>query len=178
MAKRIKLCTVKIKCRLRFEVGVCGERACHNQYVYDRLQGAPLCIRFFFLWYKYEGKEQHQYGKNIGIEIAPFGINAFRVTSIPVWMKEADVNDYIEDIVEQVLSSNGKIKLGDLRLKAISTLACKASLKANKNLSMQEMQVLLDNLFTCNNPFTCPHGRPIMIVYSDYELDKMFRRVV
>jgi phosphopantetheine--protein transferase-like protein len=54
---------------LRFEVGVCGERACHNQYVYDRLQGAPLCIRFFFLWYKYEGKEQRQYGKNIGIEI-------------------------------------------------------------------------------------------------------------
>ena len=76
------------------------------------------------------------------------------------------------------MSSNGKIKLGDLRLKAISTLACKASLKANKNLTHEEMQVLLDNLFTCNNPFTCPHGRPTLIVYSDYELDKMFRRIV
>ena len=116
--------------------------------------------------------------KNIGIEISPFGINAFRVTSIPVWMKESNVNEYIEEIIEQVLSSNGKIKLGDLRLKAISTLACKASLKANKVLSLEEMQVLLDNLFTCNNPFSCPHGRPIIIVYSDNELDKMFRRIV
>lgn len=116
--------------------------------------------------------------KSIGIDMSPFGINAFRVTSIPLWMKESNVNEYIDEIIEQVLSTSGKIKLGDLRIKAISTLACKASLKANKNLSMVEMNVLLDNLFTCNNPFTCPHGRPTLIVYSDYELDKMFKRIV
>ena len=116
--------------------------------------------------------------KSIGIEISPFGISAFRVSSIPLWMKESSVNEYIEELIEQVLSSQGKVKLGDLRLKAISTLACKASLKANKHLSTEEMQVLLDNLFTCNNPFTCPHGRPIMIVYSNNELDKMFKRIV
>ena len=114
--------------------------------------------------------------KNIGIEMSPFGINAFKITSIPVWMKESNVNEYIEEIVEQVLDSKGKVKLGDLRLKAISTLACKASLKANKVLSMQEMQVLLDNLFACNNPFSCPHGRPTLIVYDNNELDKMFKR--
>ena len=116
--------------------------------------------------------------KSIGINIEPFGISAFRVSSIPLWMKESNVNEYVEEIIEQVLSSNGRVKLGDLRLKAISTLACKASLKANKHLSIEEMQVLLDNLFTCNNPFTCPHGRPVMIVYSDNELDKMFKRIV
>lgn len=116
--------------------------------------------------------------KSIGINIEPFGISAFRVSSIPLWMKESNVNEYVEEIIEQVLASNGRVKLGDLRLKAISTLACKASLKANKHLSLEEMQVLLDNLFTCNNPFTCPHGRPVIIVYSDNELDKMFRRIV
>ncbi len=114
--------------------------------------------------------------RTIGIEMIPFGINAFKVTSIPIWMKESNVNEYIDEIVEQVLSSNGSVKLGDLRLKAISTLACKASLKANKVLSIKEMQVLLDNLFICNNPFTCPHGRPTLIVYSSNELDKMFKR--
>lgn len=116
--------------------------------------------------------------KEIGIEIEPFGISAFRVNTIPLWMKESNVSEYIEEIIEQVLSFNGKVKLGDLRLKAIATLACKASLKANKNLSLEEMQVLLDNLFTCNNPFTCPHGRPVMIVYSNNELDKMFKRIL
>ncbi len=116
--------------------------------------------------------------KKIGIDLVPFGINAFKVNSIPLWVKESNVNEYIDEMIEQVLSSNGRIKVGDLRIKAIATLACKASLKANKNLSLEEMQVLLDNLFTCNNPFTCPHGRPVIIVYSDYELDKMFKRIV
>ena len=116
--------------------------------------------------------------KSVGIEMSPFGISAFRVTSIPVWMKESNVSEYIDEIIEQVITNQGKVKLGDLRLKAISTLACKASLKANKNLSLEEMQVLLDNLFTCNNPYTCPHGRPVMIVYSDTELDKLFKRIV
>jgi len=114
--------------------------------------------------------------KSIGVEMTPFGINAFKITSIPVWMKESNVNEYIDEIIEQLLSSNGRVKLGDLRLKAISTLACKASLKANQVLSMQEMQVLVDNLFACNNPFTCPHGRPTLIVYGDEELNKMFKR--
>ena len=114
--------------------------------------------------------------KDIGIEMAPFGINAFKITSIPVWMKESNVHEYIDEVVEQVLDSKGKVRLGDLRLKAISTLACKASLKANKRLSIEEMQTLLDNLFVCNNPFTCPHGRPTLIVYNTNELDKMFKR--
>ncbi len=115
--------------------------------------------------------------KDIGIEMVPFGINSYKVSTIPIWMKEANASEYIDDMIEQVLSNNGRLKIGDLRLKAISTLACKASLKANKVLSMQEMQTLLDNLFTCNNPFTCPHGRPTLIVYDSYELDKMFKRV-
>lgn len=112
---------------------------------------------------------------NLGINIESFGEDSFRVTSVPTWMKEVDSNDYINEIIEQVVSNN-KINLDDLRIKVISTLACKASLKANKNLSLIEMQMLLNTLLKCKNPYTCPHGRPTTIIYSTSELDKLFKR--
>ena len=113
----------------------------------------------------------------IGISIELFGDTSFRVTSVPTWMKEVDSNDYLIEIVEQVVSGNNKINLVDLRINVISTMACKASLKANRNLSMLEMQVLLNDLLKCENPYTCPHGRPTTIIYSTNELDKLFKRV-
>lgn len=114
--------------------------------------------------------------KNVGITIEEFGENSFRVTSIPTWMKEVDSNDYLDEIIEQVVSGNKKIDLIDLRIHVISTLACKASLKANKVLSYMEMQTLLDNLLKCDNPYTCPHGRPTTLIYSTSDLDKLFKR--
>lgn len=114
--------------------------------------------------------------KNVGITIEEFGENSFRVTSIPTWMKEVDSNNYLDEIIEQVVSGNKKIDLQTLRLHVISTMACKASLKANKVLSYFEMQTLLDNLLKCDNPYTCPHGRPTTIIYSTNDLDKLFKR--
>ena len=114
--------------------------------------------------------------KEVGITIESFGDNSFRVVSVPTWFNEMDSNEYLLDIIEQVINDS-KVSLLDLRLHVISTMACKASLKANKNLSMIEMQVLLNNLLKCENPYTCPHGRPTTIIYSTNELDKLFKRV-
>jgi DNA mismatch repair protein MutL len=114
--------------------------------------------------------------KEVGITIEEFGEDSFRVTSIPTWMKEVDSNDYLDEIIEQVVSGNKKIDLQTLRIHVISTMACKASLKANKVLSYFEMQTLLDNLLKCDNPYTCPHGRPTTIIYSTNDLDKLFKR--
>ena len=114
--------------------------------------------------------------KQIGIDIESFGESSFRVTSVPTWFKEVDSTDYLNEIIEQVVSSS-KISLVDLRLHVISTLACKASLKANRVLSSLEMHVLLQDLLKCQNPYTCPHGRPTTIIYSTNELDKLFKRV-
>ena len=112
----------------------------------------------------------------IGIKLESFGEASFRVTSIPTWLKEVDASEYINEIVEQVISGNSKVNLVDLRIHVISTLACKASLKANRVLSLLEMQVLLNDLLKCENPYTCPHGRPTTIIYSTSELDKLFKR--
>ena len=114
--------------------------------------------------------------KEIGISIEPFGENSFRVTSIPTWFKEMDSNDYLNEIIEQVINDS-KINLDSLRIYVISTMACKASLKANRVLSFLEMHVLLSDLLKCENPYTCPHGRPTTIIYTTNELDKLFKRV-
>ncbi len=114
--------------------------------------------------------------KEVGITIEEFGENSFRVTSIPTWMKEVDSSDYLDEIIEQVISGSKKIDLQTLRIHVISTMACKASLKANKVLSYFEMQTLLDTLLKCDNPYTCPHGRPTTIIYTTSDLDKLFKR--
>ena len=57
-----------------------------------------------------------------------------------------------------------------------ATLACKASIKANTNLSINEMEKLINDLRKCNNPFNCSHGRPTIITFTKYELEKMFKR--
>ena len=120
--------------------------------------------------------EQLDLIKEVGINIEPFGDTSFRVSSVPTWFKEVDSNDYLTEIIEQVVSES-KISLLDLRIHVISTMACKASLKANRVLSTLEMHCLLNDLLKCDNPYTCPHGRPTAIIYSTNELDKLFKRV-
>ena len=113
--------------------------------------------------------------EDFGLYLEQFGINTYRINSIPMWMKDSDVKVYASEMIESIVSSQ-KIDLASLRHHAIATLACKASLKANKIFSIMELEVLLDRLFMCDNPYTCPHGRPTIIKFTKYELERMFKR--
>ena len=66
--------------------------------------------------------------------------------------------------------------LAFLRKHTIATMSCKASLKAHDYLNLSEMQFLLDNLYNCENPSCCPHGRPTIISFTKYQLEKLFKR--
>lgn len=114
--------------------------------------------------------------KKVGIELFPFG-NGFIIKQLPMWMNQIDEHIFIEDMINQVLKDN-KINLLSLQEHAIATLSCKASLKGNTHLSMEGMQNIVDNLMRCDNPYVCPHGRPTIIYYSSYDLEKLFKRVV
>lgn len=57
-------------------------------------------------------------------------------------------------------------------------LSCKMAIKANQNISISEMEALINDLRKCENPYTCPHGRPTVIFYSNYELEKLFKRAM
>ena len=121
-------------------------------------------------------EERKELLKEVGIYLGPFG-NGFIIKQLPMWMNQINEHLFIEDMIQQVLKDN-KIDLLSLQEHAIATLSCKASLKGNSHLSIESMQTIVDNLMRCDNPYVCPHGRPTIIHYSAYDLEKLFKRVV
>ena len=121
-------------------------------------------------------EERKELLKEVGIYLDPFG-NGFIIKQLPMWMNQINEHLFIEDMIQQVLKDN-KIDLLSLQEHAIATLSCKASLKGNSHLSIESMQTIVDNLMRCDNPYVCPHGRPTIIHYSAYDLEKIFKRVV
>ena len=122
-------------------------------------------------------EERKQMLAKLGINLEIFGDNGYVIKQLPMWMQNIDEHVFIEDMVTQLLHDN-KVDVIKLQEHAIATLSCKASLKANTHLSQEGMQNLIDNLMCCDNPYVCPHGRPTIIFYSSYELEKLFKRVV
>lgn len=113
----------------------------------------------------------------IGVNLEELSSQTFVVRALPVWMKNTDATIFIEEMFDRVLADQNidVIKMQD---HAIATLACKASLKANTYLTKEGMQGLVNDLMRCDNPYVCPHGRPVIIYYTEYELEKLFKRVV
>jgi DNA mismatch repair protein MutL len=112
--------------------------------------------------------------KALGLELAPFGANAYKVNTIPVWaLNQAQF--YVEDLLTQ-LFQEPTLQPDKLRLYALASKACKTSIKANDNLTLEAMQSLVDRLFTCEFPYTCPHGRPTMVQFAKRQLEAMFNR--
>ena len=110
----------------------------------------------------------------IGIEIEGFGLNTIKISSIPVFIKEYNEEKYLEEIIDQVIRTD-RIDLIELRKHVIATMACKASIKANDHLEIREMEDLIKTLFTCDNPTCCPHGRPTIVHFTKYDIEKMFK---
>ncbi|QDH23511.1 DNA mismatch repair endonuclease MutL [Saccharibacillus brassicae] len=111
-----------------------------------------------------------------GVYMEPFGGQTFRVTAYPHWFPAGDEQSIIEEMAEWVLSER-VIDLAKLREKASTLCSCKASIKANQRLSDVQAQTLIERLGRCKQPYTCPHGRPIVVSFSSYDLEKLFKRV-
>lgn len=114
---------------------------------------------------------------DMGFIYEDFGFNTLIIRSHPSWIKKEYTNETIRKIIEVIIEHKdfNKEKFNE---RIAITLACKMSIKANEHISHEEMVVLLDRLRNTNNPFTCPHGRPTVITYTIYELEKMFKRVM
>ena len=114
--------------------------------------------------------------EELGIVFEEFGDNSYVVREFPGWIEE-DEEQMIKIIVEKVLRNN-TITFNELRNDAIAMASCKMSIKANQVLTDVEMNKVISDLYECKNPFTCPHGRPIITKMEKKDLEKMFKRIV
>lgn len=114
--------------------------------------------------------------EKVGIFLEPFGLNTFIVRSHPYWFPEGEEEETIREMIDQVLQMK-KVDIHQLREDAAIMMSCKGSIKANQYLRADEIQQLLDTLRSTENPFSCPHGRPIIIHFSTKDLEKMFKRI-
>ena len=114
--------------------------------------------------------------EELGIVFEEFGDNSYVVREFPGWIEE-DEEQMIKIIAEKVLRNNN-ITFNELRNDAIAMASCKMSIKANQVLTDVEMNKVISDLYECKNPFTCPHGRPIITKMEKKDLEKMFKRIV
>jgi DNA mismatch repair protein MutL len=112
----------------------------------------------------------------LGIEIEPFGPNIFKVETLPAFLKTDDPAAWLDQVIEELSSLSTKSSSLRLSEDAIATTACRASVKSNDVLSIPEMQALLKDLFACEMPYCCPHGRPTLVQISTAELERKFGR--
>jgi DNA mismatch repair protein MutL len=103
--------------------------------------------------------------------------NTYELTEMPYWLADDDVYLFIENIVES-LEKYKEVNLKYLRDNLSKSIACKGAIKANKPLSNDEVNHLVSVLRETKNPYYCPHGRPVLLFFSYYEIEKMFKRIV
>ncbi|MEX6358376.1 DNA mismatch repair endonuclease MutL [Staphylococcus cohnii] len=113
----------------------------------------------------------------VGVHLEPFGGHDYIVDSYPVWFPQEEAEEIIKDMIEYVLEHK-KVDVRKIREEAAIMMSCKKSIKANHYLKNNEMADLVNQLRETEDPFTCPHGRPIIINFSNYELERLFKRIV
>ncbi|QAY66060.1 DNA mismatch repair endonuclease MutL [Paenibacillus protaetiae] len=113
-----------------------------------------------------------------GVEIEPFGAQTFLVRAYPEWFPQGEEKAIIEEMAELVIAERKSIDIAKLREQAAIMCSCKASIKANDRKTREEGEALIARLSNCSQPYTCPHGRPIIVHLSNYQLEKMFKRVM
>lgn len=122
-------------------------------------------------------KEYEKHFEDLGFEIEEFGIQSIAIRAIPTelygWDELGFFTEVLDEIIENPLKGDYSIVLDKL-----ASMACKAAVKGNMKMSFMEVEALLDELMTLDNPYNCPHGRPTIISMSKYEIEKKFKRIV
>ncbi|MBB6669148.1 DNA mismatch repair endonuclease MutL [Cohnella nanjingensis] len=118
-----------------------------------------------------------QYFEQSGVYLEEFGGNTFIVRAVPHWLPKGEEADIVREMAEWILKER-TVDLHKIREKAAILCSCKASIKANQYQTREASEALLRRLANCRQPYTCPHGRPIVVSFTTYELEKMFKRVM
>lgn len=109
-------------------------------------------------------------------EMEPFGVNSIIIKRHPTWIPKENEEKVIRKIIEVVLQIGSSFSIEKFNERVATMLSCKMAIKANDYVSMEELEQLIQDLRNCDQPFACPHGRPTIIFYSNYDLEKLFKR--
>ena len=110
-----------------------------------------------------------------GFEVEEFGNNSIIIRTHPNWIPENREEDTIRKMIDIIIDKN-EFNYDDFIWRLAATTACRMSVMANTYISEEDQEWILENIRYCENPFTCPHGRPTIITYTRYELEKLFKR--
>ncbi len=160
-----------------------AERIHYEEY-YEILGRTPqptteLLVPLLFTFTKSEAlfiEEHRKELENIGFLIEAMGNTDFAVRRVPLWAKLENASDILYQILKLFIEEK-KIDVITFRDAIAKQISCKGSIKANHALSRMEIDSLVEQLNSCKNPYTCPHGRPTIIQFTSYELERMFERV-
>ena len=114
---------------------------------------------------------------HLGFEIEPFGGNEFAVRGVPSNLLSIAKKELLMEMIDN-LSQEGLAGEPDLICERVASMSCKAAVKGNHVMSQAEADALIDQLLKLKNPYHCPHGRPVMVSMTKYELEKKFKRIV
>ena len=117
------------------------------------------------------------YFEQFGFEIEHFGGREYCISAVPSNLYGLTEEELFLEMLDHLDSDNSKDAL-DIFASRLATMACKAAVKGNNRLSMEEAEKLLDELMTLENPYHCPHGRPTIISMTKTEMEKKFKRIV
>ena len=123
-------------------------------------------------------KENKYVLEDLGFVIEDFGINSVAVKTHPTWLITGYEEENIRRIIEYVIEmpkNFDRIRFND---NISATCACKMSVKGNTSITIEEAESILNMLVMCDNPYNCPHGRPTIITFTKYELERLFKRVM
>lgn len=124
-------------------------------------------------------KEYEEYFLSLGFEIEEFGGSEYAIRSVPMDLYGCNEKEMFSEVMDELMQNGSGIKKeSDVVCGKIASMACKAAVKGNNSFSMAEMEALIDELLTLENPYNCPHGRPTIIAMSKYEIEKKFKRIV
>lgn len=121
-------------------------------------------------------KEKTELLQEVGIYLEEFGPNSFIVRAHPTWYPAGQEESIIREMIDMLLIT-GSVSVKKFREATAIMMSCKRSIKANHHLNEAQARVLLKDLAQCENPFNCPHGRPVLIHFSNSDMEHMFKRI-
>ena len=123
-------------------------------------------------------KQNFEFIRNLGFDIDEFGINTIVIKEHPTWLNQGYEEATMRKMIAIILLDKKKFNPVEFNDRLAASMACKMSIRANMDISHDVQVELLKELVQCRNPYNCAHGRPTIIKFSNYDLDKMFKRIM